>query len=258
MSRYAIIAVLLGVSFGLVACGHLNHDRGAGLYTEKRYFEAEYYLQRALRTDPGDANAKLLLALVYLKTYRERHATPLLHELAQTESNALVDGNALPEYANMPISTAARQLLGQASGNNESVSSIEDQIMREHESAEQTISLPPAPAGKPAKKKKGKEAPEATRALDAPEKSTTQSEKGFGVHILSVQEAGQVPKAAQTLKNKLPKLFGDKQVHSQTVDLGAKGVFHRVVLGPYPSRHAAEKACATARKSYSFCAVTSF
>ena len=108
MSRYAIIAVLLGVSFGLVACGHLNHDRGAGLYTEKRYFEAEYYLQRALRTDPGDANAKLLLALVYLKTYRERHATPLLHELAQTESNALVDGNALPEYANMPISTAAK------------------------------------------------------------------------------------------------------------------------------------------------------
>ena len=50
-------------------------------------------------------------------------------------------------------------------------------------------------------------------------------------------------RAWKTLSGKYPSQLGDLQSDIQTVDLGAKGVFHRLRAGPFSSRDAAETVC---------------
>lgn len=253
------LSLLALLAAGIAGCSQMNHERGAGLYTQQRYFESEYYLQRTLEADPTDANAALLLAVVYRKTYREKQAEPLLQQLAQSATEDPVDKVALPEFAGMSASAAARQLLGQPQRNSEALGALEEQILSKRDAPEPTAP-PQAPQSNKRDKRYAAQRPQ-TASADAPaEPAPPRAPKGkaFGVHILSVQEAGQVNKAAAVLKSKLPKLFAGKQVRSHTADLGAKGVFHRVVLGPYATRGEAEKACATAKKAYSYCAVFPF
>jgi hypothetical protein len=232
------------------SCSQIDSSRGADLYVQQRYFESEYQLHRALEADPTNANAALLLSLVYLKTYREIQAEPILRQLAQSETEDPVDAAALPEFAGMSASAAAKQLLGQPQRNIAAVGDLEDQILREHPSE-------PSPA-KSSDKGRTKRQKSAVSTPAASDSSHDSAGKAFGVHILSVQDERQVPKAAAKLKTKLPKLFAGKDVRSLTVDLGAKGVYHRVLLGPYSTRKEAENACAVARKSYSFCEVLPF
>lgn len=235
------------------ACSQIHHDRGADLYTQQRYFESEYQLQRSLESDPTDANAALLLALVYLKTYREKQAEPLLQQLAQSETEDPVDAAALPEFAGMTASAAAKQLLGQPQRNSAAVGDLEDQILREHSAND--AAQPQAPSTGKGKSKRQKTSAPAQAATSSVAEATG---KAFGVHILSVKDEKRVAKAAATLKAKLPKLFAGKDVRSVSVDLGAKGVYLRVLLGPYTTRKEAENACGAARKSYSFCEVLPF
>ena len=82
--------------------------------------------------------------------------------------------------------------------------------------------------------------------------------KYYGAHLASYKRALNIEPAAEKYRQAFPDLFTDKQFRTRRLDFGKKGVFHRLIVGPYPTKQQAEDVCNQVKKKQSFCAVVNF
>jgi hypothetical protein len=98
---------------------------------------------------------------------------------------------------------------------------------------------PAAPAAPPARVAKA--APLAAPAEPAPTPAAPAA--GYYVSLKSASDEKAVQKEIPVLADKYKSVLGDVQLSSKIADLGAKGVFYRVVAGPLGSRQEAKDLC---------------
>jgi hypothetical protein len=72
----------------------------------------------------------------------------------------------------------------------------------------------------------------------------TRSRRGaFRLQLASLRDRGSASNEGTRLKTRFGEILGDKDLVLESADLGSRGVFHRVQLGPFGSRDHASLAC---------------
>ncbi len=72
----------------------------------------------------------------------------------------------------------------------------------------------------------------------------TPSARGaFRLQLASLRDRGSASNEGTRLKTRFGEILGDKDLVLESADLGSRGVFHRVQLGPFGSRDHASLAC---------------
>ncbi len=242
--RYALLAITLA---GVVACGSSFRQEAYDLLRERRYFEAEYYLARAVDIDPQDANAQLSLGVVYLHTYRDEQARRIFSDLVASNPDVTVEGDFEPGFRGEPVSRLASYYLTRLDGGSGGAEVRGEDLpaARSQAGAEDDLGVvsPPTPASRPA--------PERASSGD----SRTGAGAGWGVHVFSVQDEAGAARVEKEMRQRFPTLFPSAPFLARRADLGPKGIFLRVIAGPYVSKDKAIAACVPLRKAYSFCQV---
>ena len=78
----------------------------------------------------------------------------------------------------------------------------------------------------------------------------------YVAHVASYQSLESARAGLDELKSKAPELFRDAKPHIHAVDLGAKGTWYRVQIGPPSSEAAKKRFCEQfARTGHSYCKV---
>lgn len=222
-------------------CGQSHRRMGYELLKKGDYAAAEVELRRAINSYTYDYNAYLALGLVYQHKGMDEQARLVFLQLARNNPPALFDGDMYPQYKDKPVAELAEYLLTRLSKGADEIQALEQNIL-----ANST-----RPASQPATAGK-------TSGTEPVGRGPTGAPGAFGVHVLSYKKALAAEQGREVLLARFPTLFTGKEFRSQRVDLNGKGVFHRLVTGPYFARQEAEKVCAELAKVYSYCQVVNF
>lgn len=252
------LALLAGICLLLAAgCATTPRQQAAGHIRDGNYGLAEPLLRQALDRYSLDWNAYLQLGQVYLHTGREEQGRLVFQQIARKNPDAYVSedtnvafsGRLVAELANhwlMEIGEGpmAPDLAGESwedpLDSPDSVASLERDIMLRAEGPggeeeimiSERVELEPVPRGPVG--------------------------QGYGVHVLSYRRALNVEDGKKLLLERFPNLFADKQFRSLRVDIPGKGVYHRLITGPYPTRGEAASVCAQLKRAYGYCEVVDF
>ena len=79
--------------------------------------------------------------------------------------------------------------------------------------------------------------------------------RGFRLHLASGADKARLPAEWARLEAAHPSLRGLELLPAEPVEVAGKGTFWRLVVGSFPSRAAAEAACAPVKAKGAFCAV---
>ncbi len=75
------------------------------------------------------------------------------------------------------------------------------------------------------------------------------------IQLASLRDPVAAEREFLRLQARFPEILGGRRLYLEQVDLGDKGLFHRVQFGPFRSRTAAEEACARLRQRQQDCLV---
>lgn len=78
------------------------------------------------------------------------------------------------------------------------------------------------------------------------------------IHLASYRRLEMAEAGWRQLASKYASVLGAVSPRAEVADLGERGIFYRLKGGPFPSREAAERACAAIRDGGDFCRVTTF
>jgi hypothetical protein len=81
---------------------------------------------------------------------------------------------------------------------------------------------------------------------------------GFAVHLASLRSAEDARKEWRRLQQIYPELLGDMSLAVEEIDLGERGVFHRVLALPFPNKATALDICVQLLSEKQFCQVVSY
>ncbi|MDH3476142.1 MAG: SPOR domain-containing protein, partial [Rhodospirillales bacterium] len=77
----------------------------------------------------------------------------------------------------------------------------------------------------------------------------------YSVHLASYKSVERARTGWTTLQGDFPALLGDKTLAMQRIDLGERGIFHRVLAAPFDSRAQAQTFCAELKAKKQYCLV---
>ena len=78
---------------------------------------------------------------------------------------------------------------------------------------------------------------------------------GFVVQLSSQKSEGEAQSSFRSLQARFPNELGDRQPIIRRADLGSKGVFYRLVVGPFASAEEASQFCASLKAAGGQCVV---
>ena len=165
---------------------------------------------------------------------------------AQPAVSAAADGG-LPASSG-PADQAGSTATAEAPASASNTPILPDLDEAETGSAPATAAAPAAPPSALAAAAPTQDAAEPASAPAAPD--------GFVVQISSQRSEAQAKSAYAGLQKRFPSVLGDLQPNIQQADLGEKGVFFRVRVGPYPSRAEAIEVCEALQAAGGSCFVT--
>ncbi len=120
--------------------------------------------------------------------------------------------------------------------------------------SQQATATPPPPPAVPAEPVKTAPQP-AAKAAPKVETATAAVTSGWQVQLAASRAASAANAEGERLKKKHSDVLGKLAVHVVRADLGAKGVFYRIRLGPAQSKDQARSICATLSKRGQGCLV---
>ncbi len=103
----------------------------------------------------------------------------------------------------------------------------------------------PAPVGKPATTKVASASPAASGG-------------GYAVQVSAQRDEKEVQSSFRALQAKYPKLLGGREPMVRRADLGAKGVYYRVMVGPFVSAEQASELCSNLKAAGGDCIVQKY
>lgn len=83
----------------------------------------------------------------------------------------------------------------------------------------------------------------------------TESTAGFRIQLASVQKQSEVDGEWARLKKRIGTPLDGLQLHVEQADLGTKGIYHRLQVGPFATRAAAVAACQSVKAAGGDCLV---
>jgi hypothetical protein len=99
-------------------------------------------------------------------------------------------------------------------------------------------------------------APAARRAASAPTRlAATTAGGGYAVQVTAQRSEADAQAAFRSLQAKYPSQLGGQQPLIKRVDLGAKGIYYRVMIGPYGSSGDASSVCSSLKAAGGACIV---
>jgi cell division septation protein DedD len=78
---------------------------------------------------------------------------------------------------------------------------------------------------------------------------------GYAVQVSSQRSEGDAQSAFRSLQGKFPSQLGGKQALIKRVDLGAKGIYFRAMVGPFGSPAEAGELCSSLKSAGGSCLV---
>ena len=78
---------------------------------------------------------------------------------------------------------------------------------------------------------------------------------GYAVQVSSQRSEAEAQAAFQSLQGKYPSQLGGKQSLIKRVDLGAKGIYFRAMVGPFGSSNEASELCSSLKSAGGSCLV---
>lgn len=250
----------------LLGCARTTRQQAAVHIMDGNYGLAEPLLRKALDAYSLDQNAYLQLGIVYRHTGRERLARLVFQQIAREKPPVLVSEDTNPEFAGRPVAELANHYLEEMGEGPLYVSGLPgieepdplarpdsvDNLEREILGEQGTGGAPPASTYS------ATEMVEESQTLEPVMHDAASQEQAFGVHVLSFKRALNVEGGKQKLLRRFPLLLAGKHFRSQRVDMGAKGVYHRLYTGPYATRAEAAQVCAQLKQAYGYCEVVPF
>jgi hypothetical protein len=95
----------------------------------------------------------------------------------------------------------------------------------------------------------------ATAPASASRSQSTGSSGGFLVQLSSQKSESEAVSSFHSLQSRFPSELGGRQAVIRRADLGAKGVFYRTMVGPFPSAQEAAQFCANLKAAGASCVV---
>jgi hypothetical protein len=95
----------------------------------------------------------------------------------------------------------------------------------------------------------------ATAPASASRSQSTASSGGFLVQLSSQKSESEAVSSFHSLQSRFPSELGGRQAVIRRADLGAKGVFYRTMVGPFPSAQEAAQFCANLKAAGASCVV---
>ena len=264
----ASLCVTLGMAASLPAAADMTAvDNAIGA----RQYDGAIALLQPL-VDQGDGYATWRLAQLYLDGHGGTQAegvTLLQRAAAAGEPDAqarlgvmYAKGNGIPQSdleAYKWLSLAAR---GAAPGVSRTVAQTNNNVVAgrltpdqraEAEAALNAISATyqapaPAPVTEPA-------ASEPVAIEAAPEPIAEPPMTGFRVQLASVQKESEIDGEWARLKKRIGAPLDGLQLHVEQADLGTKGIYHRLQVGPFATHADAAAACRAVKAAGSDCLV---
>lgn len=260
LSRALLLLLLLAVLAGGCATG--TRQQAARHIQDGNYGLAEPLLRKALDQYSLDWNAYLQLGQVYRHTGRLEQSRLVFQQIARRNPDALVAPDTNQEYAGRPVAELANAYL---------VEMGEGPMAPDLMAESQPESPPLGPMDKPdsvatleedilLRANRGGETIEVQErlSLDVEPVQRGLSGRGFGVHVLSFRRALNVEDGREQLLSRFPRLLAGKEFRSRRVDIPGKGVYHRLITGPYATRSQASQVCAQLKRAYGYCEVVDF
>ncbi len=94
-----------------------------------------------------------------------------------------------------------------------------------------------------------------TRIAPAPAQAASAHSGGYAVQVSSQRSEADAQAAFHSLQTKFPSQLGGKQPLIHRVDLGAKGIYFRAMVGPFGSSEEAGQLCASLKAAGGQCIV---
>lgn len=98
-------------------------------------------------------------------------------------------------------------------------------------------------------------APAPAQLVIAPPRPPAAPGGGFTVHLASYRSLARAERGWRLLQEIFPRLLGDLEFATEAVDLGARGLFQRVLTGPFTERATAEALCDRLESRKQYCRV---
>jgi len=96
----------------------------------------------------------------------------------------------------------------------------------------------------------------ATQALDiAPAGVSETDQRAFAIHLASFRTKGRAETGWNNLQRQFPKLIGQRDLIVRSVELEARGIFFRIMTGPFETRSRAQYLCDNFKSREQYCMV---
>ncbi len=254
------LLLLVAIAFLVAGCATGTRQQAARHIQDGNYGLAEPLLRKALDQYSLDWNAYLQLGQVYRHTGRLEQSRLVFQQIARKNPDALVTTDTSQEFAGRRVAELANAYLmdmgegpmapdllaesqpQQPFDKPDSVASLEEDILlranREGEIVEVEV--------------------EERLSLEVEPVQRGLSGQGYGVHVLSFRRALNVEDGREQLLKRFPQLMAGKEFRSRRVDIPGKGVYHRLITGPYATRAQASQICSQLKRAYGYCEVVDF
>lgn len=242
---------------------------GEAALQQKNFTLAEQQFAAALKqaddfkpSDPRLGRSLNNLATVQNALGQTEAAEPLLQR-------ALKIWQAAPAGNELQLATTLHNLAGIAYGKGDQQAAVEllkqalalreKALPADHAALKRTrkslATLGQAPARQAAAKPPTPPAQPKPATQQAVTKPATQPAGGFLLHLASLKGAEQAKREWRNLRQTFPELLGALTLTLKPVDLGTRGVFQRILSGPFKDRAAANQACAQLTAKQQYCQV---
>lgn len=260
LARSVPLFFALAAAILLLGCSGTTRQQAALHIQEGNYGLAEPLLRKALDQYSLDWNAYLQLGSVYRHTGRLEQARLVFQQIARKNPEAYVSEDTSVEFAGRRVAELANHYLvdmgeGPVAPDLALASPLDspDSV----ESLERDILLQ-SQGGSPSGVEEVYVSETVSLELE-PVQHGGPSGQGYGVHVLSFKRALGVEEGKERLLKRFPSLFAGKEFRSRRVDLGgSKGVYHRLISGPYATRSQAAQVCRQLKQAYGYCEVVDF
>jgi cell division protein FtsN len=116
---------------------------------------------------------------------------------------------------------------------------------------EAPLSLNPEPSPAPSPVRTASATPAASAPAPAPQGHVT----AYAVQVASQKSEAEAKAAYEAVLKKYPKVLEGKSMFVYSVDLGAKGTFYRVMIGPYSVASEATDVCSALKSAGGSCLI---
>ncbi len=237
----AILSLLL-----LISCASKRPPTTVELIKAQEYTEAEKNLQGAVLNLRFDPERALLLGIVYQKTGRTPLAKRVYLDVLEQAPDTIMVNDLYPGFDQRPVGALAKYLIAQIDAKpKHSCKSTPKQSLGDMQTFGDTTF-------------KSKNKAESKQSSRERVLKSGAPGKYYGAHLASYKRALNIEPAAAQYRQMFPNLFDNKQFRTRRLDFGKKGVFHRLIVGPYPTRQQAADVCKQVKTKQSFCAVVKF